>query len=111
MLSKKLGAESFCAFVFILIGVASLLGTASPVPPNSGTALPVVALRNGTGLAVAVSATVRIPGGVLNRPLLPGYGQEKLGSRDLIAQVTSELVSDRRQLRRKRVMTTSEKWI
>lgn len=65
-LQKKLGAEFFGTFVFVLVAGGSAIGAETLGNPNSGTLLLIGALGNGLGLAMAVSATMGVSGGVLN---------------------------------------------
>ena len=91
-LTKKLAAEAFGTFVFVLVGAGSALGTASLGKSDPGASLLIAALANGLGLAVAVSATMGISGGALNPAVSVGlWVGKKLGTRDLIPYVMAEL--------------------
>jgi len=93
-LSKKLGAEFFGTFVFVLVGAGSALGTASLTAPNSGTTLLVAALGNGIGLAVAVTATLKISGGVLNPAVAIGLlTVRKLTAKEAVLYTVTEIVA------------------
>lgn len=65
-MAKKLAAEAVGTFIFVLVGAGSALGAESLHDPNSGALILVAALANGLGLAMAVSATMGVSGGVLN---------------------------------------------
>ena len=89
-LTKKIGAEFVGTFVFVLVGAGSALGT--PLLSDPGASLLVAALANGLGLAVAVSATMSISGGVLNPAVAVGLlVGKKLSGRDLVPYVLAEL--------------------
>jgi MIP family channel proteins len=93
-LSKKLGAEFFGTFIFVLVGAGSALGTASLTAPNSGTTLLVAAFGNGIGLAVAVTATLKISGGVLNPAVAIGLlSVKKLTAREAVLYIITEIVA------------------
>ncbi len=92
-LSRKLAAELFGTFVFVLVGAGSALGTASLAAPNSGAALLIAALANGLGLAIAVSATMKISGGAVNPAVAVGlWVGRKLSARDTILYIVAEIV-------------------
>ena len=92
-ISKRLAAEAVGTFVFVLVGAGSAVGTESLAGPNSGAALLIAALGNGVGLAVAVSATMSISGGVLNPAVALGLlVGNKLKARDVVSYIVAELV-------------------
>jgi len=92
-LSKKLAAELLGTFVFVIVGAGSAVGTAGLVSPASGTGILVAALANGLGLAVAVSATMGISGGVLNPAVAVSlWVGKKLPSKELVPYIAAELV-------------------
>ena len=92
-LSKKLAAELLGTFVFVIVGAGSAVGTASLLSPASGTGILVAALANGLGLAVAVSATMGISGGVLNPAVAVSlWVGKKLPSKELVPYIAAELV-------------------
>ena len=92
-LSKKLAAELLGTFVFVIVGAGSAVGTAGLVSPASGTGILVAALANGLGLAVAVSATLGISGGVLNPAVAVSlWVGKKLPSKELVPYIAAELV-------------------
>jgi len=92
-LSKKLAAELLGTFVFVIVGAGSAVGTASLLSPASGTGILVAALANGLGLAVAVSATMGISGGVLNPAVAVSlWVGKKLPSKELFPYIAAELV-------------------
>jgi len=91
VLGKRVAAEAVGTFVFVLVGAGSALGTPANSDPSSS--LLIAALANGLGLAVAVSATMGISGGVLNPAVAVGLlVGGKLSSRDLLPYVLAELV-------------------
>ena len=91
-LSKKLLAEFFGTFIFVVVGAGSALGAASLVNPP-GVQLLVAAFANGLGLAMAVSATMAISGGVLNPAVTLGlWAGKKLASKDVVPYVVAQLV-------------------
>jgi aquaporin Z len=91
-LSKKLAAELIGTFVFVFIGAGSALGTASLASPNSGSTVLVSALANGLGLAMAVSATMKVSGGVLNPAVVLGlWAGKKLPAKDVLPYILAEL--------------------
>lgn len=91
-LAKKLAAEFFGTFVFVLVGAGSAIGTASLSGPNSGTALLIAAFANGLGLAMAVSMTLKISGGALNPAVAVGlWFGGKLPTRDTLSYIVAEI--------------------
>lgn len=92
-LSKKLGAEAVGTFVFVLVGAGSAVGMSSLLNPNSGAAILVAAFANGLGLAMAVSATMGVSGGVLNPAVALGlWAGKKLPAKDVVPYILAELV-------------------
>ncbi len=92
-LPKKLAAELFGTFIFVLVGAGSALGTTSLAGPNSGAALLIAALANGLGLAVAVSATLKVSGGAINPAVAIGlWVSKKLPTRETILYVIAEII-------------------
>jgi MIP family channel proteins len=92
-LSKKLAAEVFGTFVFVLVGAGSAVGTASLSNPGAGVLLLIAALANGLGLAMAVTATMGISGGVLNPAVTLGlWVGKKLPSKDVVPYVVAQMV-------------------
>jgi len=67
-LPRRLAAEFFGTFVFVLAGAGSAVGSASLVALNSGILLLVSALGNGIGLALLGSVLVagNLTGAALN---------------------------------------------
>jgi MIP family channel proteins len=89
---RKLIAEFIGTFVFVLVGAGSALGTTALVGPGSASSLLIAALANGLGLAVAVSATMAISGGVLNPAVTIGlFIGNKLPAKDVLPYVLVEL--------------------
>jgi MIP family channel proteins len=92
-LSKKLAAEAFGTFIFVLVGAGSALGVASLTTPDSGASLLVAALANGLGLAMAVSVTLGVSGGALNPAVAVGlWVGRKLGTKELVPYVIAEMI-------------------
>lgn len=91
-LAKKLAAELFGTFVFVVVGAGSAVGMAS-VGGVAGTGILVAALANGLGLAMAVSATLNISGGVLNPAAAVGlWVAKKLPTRHMLGYIAVELI-------------------
>jgi MIP family channel proteins len=92
-LSRKLAAEAIGTFVFVVVGAGSAIETGALLNANSASLLLVAALANGLGLAMAVSATMGISGGVLNPAVALGlWVGRKLPSREVIPYILVELV-------------------
>ena len=92
-LSKRLLAEVLGTFVFVVVGAGSAVGAASLVKPDPGFQLLIAALGNGLGLAMAVSATMAISGGVLNPAVTLGlWAGRKLPSRDVVPYVLAQMI-------------------
>ena len=90
-ISRKLAAELVGTFIFVLVGAGSALGTASLVGSNPGASLLIAALANGLGLAMAVSATMGISGGVLNPAVTLGLlVGGKLPSREVVPYILAQ---------------------
>jgi len=92
-LSKKLAAEVLGTFVFVVVGAGSAVGTASLLNPGSGVQLLIAAFANGLGLAMAVTATMGISGGVLNPAVTLGlWVGKKIPSKDVVPYVIAQMV-------------------
>jgi MIP family channel proteins len=92
-LNRRLAAELIGTFVFVLVGAGSALGAESLPGANSGTLLLTAALANGLGLAIAVSATMGISGGVLNPAATVGlWVGGRLQARDVFPYIVVQLV-------------------
>jgi len=92
-LSEKFRAELLGTFVFVLVGAGSALGSVSLVGANSGSLILVAALANGLGLAVAVTATLKISGGSLNPAVsIALWTVRKLKTREMVAYIVAEIV-------------------
>jgi MIP family channel proteins len=86
-LARKLAAEAVGTFVFVLVGAGSAL-----TGLTGGSAILVAALANGFGLAMAVSATMGVSGGVLNPAVAIGlWVGKKLPPRDVLPYIAVEL--------------------
>jgi len=91
-LSRKLAAELVGTFIFVLVGAGSALGTVSIGVADPASALLIAALANGLGLAMAVSATLAISGGVLNPAVTLGLlVGRKLAPREVVPYMLAEL--------------------
>jgi MIP family channel proteins len=89
-LSRKMAAELVGTFVFVLVGAGSALGTPSFGDPAAS--LLIAALANGLGLAMAVTATMGVSGGVLNPAVAIGlFVGNKLDRRSLVPYMLAEL--------------------
>jgi aquaporin TIP len=92
-LSKKAAAEFVGTFVFILVGAGSALGAYSLGKQDPASSLLIAALGNGLGLAMAVSATMGVSGGVLNPAVALGLlVGRKLSRRDVVPYIVAEMV-------------------
>jgi MIP family channel proteins len=92
-LSRKLAAELFGTFIFVLVGAGSAVGAASLGGANSGTLLLIAAFGNGLGLAVAVSVTMSISGGVLNPAVAVGlWVGKKLKAKQVLYYIVAEII-------------------
>jgi aquaporin Z len=92
-LAKKLAAEGIGTFMFVLVGAGSAVGAGALLNPNSASLLLVGALANGLGLAMAVSATLGISGGVLNPAVAVGlWVGRKLPAKEVVPYILVELV-------------------
>jgi MIP family channel proteins len=79
--------------MFVLVGAGSAVGAGALLNPNSASLLLVAAFANGIGLAVAVSATMGVSGGVLNPAVALGlWVGKKLQAREVVPYVLAELV-------------------
>jgi MIP family channel proteins len=91
-LAKRLAAELIGTFVFVFVGAGSALGTSSLLRSDPGASLLIAALANGLGLAMAVSATIGISGGVLNPAVALGLlVGRKLPSAEVVPYIVAEL--------------------
>jgi len=92
-LSEKFRAELLGTFVFVLVGAGSALGSVNLAGANSGSLILVAALANGLGLAVAVTATLKISGGSLNPAVsIALWTVRKLKTREMVAYIVAEIV-------------------
>lgn len=96
-LPKKLAAEFFGTFVFVLVGAGSALGLAASgiagTSADAGTVLLIAAFANGLGLAMAVSATLGVSGGALNPAVAVGLlVGRKLSVKETALYIVSELL-------------------
>lgn len=87
-----MAAEFVGTFVFVLVGAGSSLGTLALGGSDQSSALVIAALANGLGLAMAVSASMGVSGGVLNPAVAIGLlVGRKLSPRELIPYIFAEL--------------------
>jgi MIP family channel proteins len=85
-----MAAELVGTFVFVFVGAGSALGTPSFGDPAAS--LLIAALANGFGLAMAVTATMGVSGGVLNPAVALGlFVGKKLDRRSLVPYMLAEL--------------------
>lgn len=92
-LSQRLVAEAVGTFAFVLVGAGSSTIAASLGVTEPAASQVLSALGNGLGLAVAVSVTMGISGGVLNPALALGLASAgKLSYHDVIPYMMAELV-------------------
>ena len=90
---KKLGAEFFGTFVFVVVGAGSAVGAASLAGANSGSLLLIAAFGNGIGLAAAVTATLKVSGGALNPAVAIGLlSVRKLGLKEALLYIIAEII-------------------
>jgi len=79
--------------MFVLVGAGSAVGAGALLNPNSASLLLIGAFANGLGLAMAVSATLGISGGVLNPAVAVGlWVGRKLPGKEVIPYVIAELI-------------------
>ncbi len=91
-LQGRVLAELVGTFVFVLIGAGSALGTQSLGVSDPASGLIIAAVANGLGLAMAVSATMGVSGGVLNPAVALGLvAGKKLKASDSVLYILAEL--------------------
>lgn len=79
--------------MFVFVGAGSSVATRYLGITEPGSALLISALANGLGLAIGISATLAVSGGVLNPALAIGLlVGGKLPARDVIPYIVAELV-------------------
>ncbi len=92
-LGQKLTAEVLGTFVFVFVGAGSAVATQYLGVTDPGSALLIAALGNGIGLAVGISLTMAVSGGVLNPAVAIGlWVGGKLSGRDVIPYIIAEIV-------------------
>jgi MIP family channel proteins len=92
-LGRKVAAELFGTFMFVLVGAGSAVAAQVIHVTDPGVSLVIAALANGLGLAMAVSATLQLSGGVLNPAVAVGLlVGRKLKVREVIAYGIAEVV-------------------
>ena len=86
-------AESLGTFLFVFVGAGSAVATQYLGVSDPGSALLVAAFANGLGLAIGISITMGVSGGVLNPAVTLGlYVGKKLRGRDVLPYVIAQLV-------------------
>ena len=92
-LTRKLIAELVGTFIFVFVGAGSAIASQYLGITEPGSALLIAALANGIGLAIGISATLAVSGGVLNPAVAIGLlVGGKLHARDVIPYIVAELV-------------------
>jgi len=92
-LPEKFRAELLGTFVFVLVGAGSALGGAVLGGGDPGAFLLIAALGNGFGLAMAVTATLKVSGGSLNPAVTVAlWAVRKLKAREVVAYIVAELL-------------------
>lgn len=92
-LPRKVVAEVLGTFLFVFVGAGSAVATQSLGISDPGSSLIIAALANGLGLAIGISATMGVSGGVLNPAVTVGLllGR-KIPGRDVIPFILAQLV-------------------
>jgi len=86
-------AESLGTFLFVFVGAGSAVATQYLGVSDPGSALLVAAFANGLGLAIGISITMGVSGGVLNPAVTLGlYVGKKLRGRDVVPYIIAQLV-------------------
>lgn len=92
-LPKRLAAELFGTFIFVMVGAGSAVGANSLLNLNSGAGLLIAAFANGLGLAMAVTATMGTSGGVLNPAVTLGLlVGKKLPAKDVVPYIVVQVL-------------------
>jgi len=92
-LGRRFFAEFLGDFLFVFVGAGSAVATGVLGFSNPGASLLIAALGNGLGLAVAVSITMGISGGVLNPAVTIGlFLGKKLKGKDVLPYIIAQLV-------------------
>jgi aquaporin TIP len=92
-LERRVVAELLGTFLFVFVGAGSAVATQYLGISDPGSALLIAAFANGLGLAVGISITMGISGGVLNPAVTVGLllGR-KLPARDVIPYIIAQVV-------------------
>ncbi|QQG49391.1 MAG: aquaporin [archaeon] len=91
-LSRRITAEFLGTFVFVLVGAGSAVGAQALGGQALSSGILIAAFANGLGLAMAVSATMGVSGGVLNPAVAVGLVVgRKLELNALVPYVVAEL--------------------
>ena len=92
-LRTKLIAELVGTFLFVFVGAGSAVASQYLGISDPGTSLLIAALANGLGLAIGISITIGVSGGVLNPAVTIGLllGR-KLPGRNVIPYIISQLI-------------------
>lgn len=97
-LRAKLAAEVLGTFLFVFVGAGAAVASQAIGISDPGTSLLVAALANGLGLAIGISVTMGVSGGVLNPAvtiglLLGGKLPKKHTIPYIIAQLAGAIVA------------------
>ncbi len=91
-LNKRLVAEFFGTAFFVFLGAGSVVAASAFALPGYFAIL-VIAIANGFGLALAVSATMGVSGGFLNPAVTIGaLVANKIKGREAVAYIIAEVV-------------------
>ena len=92
-LQSKIAAEFLGTFTFVLVGAGAAIGAVASGANDPGIRLVIAALANGLGLAVFVSVTMPVSGGVLNPAVaLSLLVARKLHVKEFVFYVVAELL-------------------
>ncbi|MBI3859974.1 MAG: aquaporin [Thaumarchaeota archaeon] len=92
-LSRRVSAEFAGTLIFVLVGAGSAIGAAASGASDPGLSLLAAALGNGLGLAMAVSATMGVSGGVLNPAVAIGLAAGgKIKASHVLSYIGAELL-------------------
>src|SRR5213592_4137674 len=92
-LRTKLVAELLGTFLFVFVGAGSAVASQYLNISDPGTSLLIAALANGLGLAIGISVTMGVSGGVLNPAVTIGLLLgKKLPGKNVMPYIISQLV-------------------
>ena len=93
VLYRRVAAEILGTFLFVFVGAGSAVATQYLGVSDAGSSILIAALANGLGLAIGISITMGVSGGVLNPAvtlaLLLG---RKIRGRDAVPYIIAQLV-------------------